>query len=99
MGSDSPLLFGTEIVFRAPRWQARVGGKNTFKRCIIDLFVCSNRVPTPDSTSSSESSSDEDETQPGKYPTANGKDSIPLASFVVNVEDEKKDGKDEESAM
>lgn len=40
LGSDSPLLFGTEIVFRAPRWQARVGGKKPSKGVLLTcLFV------------------------------------------------------------
>ena len=59
---------------------------------MIFSFLSVNR----DESSSSDSSSDEDENKPADDET---KDDIPLASFVVNIDDEKKEEKDAESVM
>ena len=60
---------------------------------IIKLHIAAS----PSESSSSESSSDEDDRKPAD--DSKNKNNIPLDSFVVNIEDEKKEGKDAESVM
>ena len=67
------------------------------KRIKNNSLYSFNRVASPSESSSSDSSSDEDDSKPAD--DATNKNNIPLDSFVVNIEDEKKEGKDAESVM
>ena len=67
------------------------------KRVKNNSLYSFNRVASQSESSSSESSSDEDDSKPAD--DSKNKNNIPLDSFVVNIEDEKKEGKDAESVM
>ena len=67
------------------------------KRVTNNSLYSFNRVASPSESSSSESSSDEDDSKPAD--DSKNKNNIPLDSFVVNIEDEKKEEKDAESVM
>ena len=82
------------------RWPNNVGSccvRYPRKRVKNNSLYSFNRVASPSESSSSDSSSDEDDSKPAD--DAKNKNNIPLDSFVVDIEDEEKEGKDVESVM
>lgn len=82
------------ITFEASRKHGKMGRYPSFEE---NEAKQQETVASPSESSSSESSSDEDDSKPAD--DSKNKNNIPLDSFVVNIEDEKKEGKDAESVM